>query len=205
MSDIAVCLALRNPTGKLAKRCIDSFKRNAFGPTPLFFTNSDPAEGAAEPLEKAIQQAYRESDANLFVVAADDLECVTYGWDEILRAYRRIYPGARVFSGDEGRKSGELLCHPVFTREWIDALGYAVPSVTKHYYSDTWVERVAKLAGRYHYCPSLRFRHWVGASGDQEYIARKMTLMERDRQAYLKGVQRQEDDANKLAATPRPK
>lgn len=197
---IAVCMALRTRDSPLVRRCMASFERNALSPIE-WYLNTDPAKGAAAPLEKAIQQAYRESKADLFVVAADDLECVTYGWDRILLAYRDIYPGARVFFGDEGRKAGELMCHPVFGREWIDALRYAVPSATHHYYSDTWVERTARLAGRLHYIPSYRTRHWVGASNDQEYIAAKMSLMDRDRQAYLDGKEQQEADAKKLMAS----
>lgn len=217
---IGVFAALRGRP-LLTRRMVQSFKKNALG--EVFFVarldDDDPAKdelsqevdealigprlshGAAAPLNQVIMWGLSQKPFDLCVVAADDLECVTYGWDEILRAYRRIYPGGRVFAPDEGRKSGELLCHPVFTREWVSTLGYCVPTDTQHYYSDTWVERIAKLAGRYHYVPSLRFRHWVGASGDQEYINAKLSLMEGDRQAYLQGKAKQEHDAELLASS----
>ena len=192
-------MALRDPDSKLAIRASHSFNSLSFDPSRVdFFFNTEPAKGAAAPLEKAIQDAYNHSDADLFVVAADDVECVTLGWDRLLLAAADIHWGARVFMADEGRKSGELLCHPVFTRRWIDTLGYAVPPGYSHYYSDTAVERIARLAQALHYIPSFRIRHWVAANDDPEYLAHKRTLMEPDRQHYIATKAEQEEAARKI-------
>lgn len=141
--------------------------------------------------------AYHDG-AELMVVAADDVVCTTPGWDTILLAHPMAQLNdARVFMADEGRKSGELLCHPVFTRAWIDILGYAVPPGYAHYYSDTDVERTGRLAHCLHYVPAYKIDHRIG-SADADWRPAKLALMTGDRVHYLSQKERQEHDAAKL-------
>lgn len=191
---IALCLAALDPNSLGVLRCEESFMDLARYPDKVsVFIDAGPGPGCAVPQERAVQAARKTCDPDLYVVGSDDVECVTRGWDEILHSYRRVHPGARVLFGDEGRKSGELVCHPVFTGEWVGTLGYGTPPGYVHYYSDTAVERTARLAGALHYIPGYRIRHWVKPLEDA-----KMALMPAAEATYRQQCALQEEAARRI-------
>ena len=71
MTDIALCLAARDPHSKGVNRCLESFARHSTNNLHYGMIDTTPSSGAAEPTNLAVMSAYRLwPSVNLFVVVA---------------------------------------------------------------------------------------------------------------------------------------
>lgn len=89
-------------------------------------------------------EAKKLPEINLFMLAADDMIFTTPGWDEaLINHYNALENKIHVYALQDSRdKDGTP--HPIVTREWIEALGYAFPPIFLHWFVDTWTVAIAK-------------------------------------------------------------
>lgn len=211
---LALCAAFRNTPAKLRPLLDSFFDHSRWAPNIYIGVQHDdedtrrwladmpvnvvtlcgPPQGSANALERTISVALPTNSH--FLVFADDCEMLTPRYDELLAD--RLSSRAEICFVNDGRKGRDLLCHPIFSRAWIDTLGFAVPDGMRHYYSDTWVEATARYASALRYFEDITMRHHIAGNDDPEYIAHKRSLMDDDRRVYLRGHEQRKLDAQKI-------
>lgn len=92
----------------------------------------------------AWNEAARNATGDIFVVLDDDWE-PPHGWDQIIES--QMCNGADILHvGDKHRKD-QLICHPVISRRFYEAMGYLWHPVFKSVYCDNWFTEVADRWG----------------------------------------------------------
>lgn len=90
------------------------------------------------------KRALREPENKLFMLAADDIVFSTPCWDEaLLNHYNSLENKIHVYALQDSRDP-EGTPHPIVTREWIEAMGYAFPPIFLHWHLDTWTVAISK-------------------------------------------------------------
>lgn len=90
------------------------------------------------------KRAVEDAENKLFMLAADDIIFSTPCWDEaLLKHYNSLENKIHVYALQDSRDP-EGTPHPVVTREWIEAMGYAFPPIFMHWFVDTWTVAIAK-------------------------------------------------------------
>jgi len=89
-------------------------------------------------------EAMRNTDNRLFMLAADDMVFTTPCWDEaIISHYNNLENKIHVYALQDTRdKNGTP--HPIVTREYIEAMGYFLPPQFLHWHIDSWTVEIAK-------------------------------------------------------------
>jgi len=118
--------------------CIDANDRDCREAFPGAVTSS--GEGACA----AWNEAAKQSKGDILVVLDDDWE-PPHGWDELIAS--RMCNGADILHvGDKHRKD-DLICHPIVSRRFYDAIGYIWHPAFKSVYCDNWFTAMAKAWG----------------------------------------------------------
>lgn len=104
------------------------------------------------------QEIARIFPNDLVMVFADDLRFRTQGWDadfEEVYDHNNGLPFA-LYANDKHTK---MATHPVVTRSWLKLFGglWGVPF--EHFYSDTWIDDVARRAGYLNYLKDTVAEH----------------------------------------------
>jgi len=89
------------------------------------------------------QEAMKNPENKLFMLAADDMGFVSPGWDNGLIANYEGKP--QVFAFQDTRDPLGTP-HPIVTREWVELFGWFVPPIFAHWYIDSWTVEIAKSA-----------------------------------------------------------
>lgn len=90
------------------------------------------------------QGALNNANNKLFMLASDDMIFDTQGWDEaLINHYNSLENKIHVYALQDSRDENGTP-HPIVTREWIEAMGYAFPPIFLHWYLDTWTVEIAK-------------------------------------------------------------
>lgn len=96
------------------------------------------------------EQALKNPDNKLFMLASDDMIFETPGWDKALIDHYNQLPKARtmrkqphVYALQDSRDENGTP-HPIVTREYIEAIGYFMPPWFLHWYCDSWTVEMAK-------------------------------------------------------------
>lgn len=118
--------------------CIDGNDQDCRGAFLGAVTSS--GEGACA----AWNEAAKHSTGDILVVLDDDWE-PPHGWDELIAS--RMCNGADILHvGDKHRKD-DLICHPIVSRRFYDAIGYIWHPAFKSVYCDNWFTAMAKAWG----------------------------------------------------------
>ena len=88
---------------------------------------------------------------------ADGYVFETKDWDKILVS--KIQHPYNLLWFDDGIQHGNSCAFPIVSRQWIDLMGFFIPEIFIHNYSDTFVYDVAKKAGVCVYIPEVQNRH----------------------------------------------
>jgi len=99
----------------------------------------------------------RSIDADYYVLGADDYVFETKDWDKILMS--KIQHPYNLLWFDDGIQHGNSCAFPIVSREWIELIGYFIPEMFIHNYSDTFVYDIAKKAGVCVYIPEVQNKH----------------------------------------------
>lgn len=96
------------------------------------------------------QEAMKDStrlgglDTKLFMLGSDDMYFATPGWDKaLLDHYNALENKIHVYALQDSRDENGTP-HPIFSREWIEAMGYFIPPLFMHWQADTWSVEIAK-------------------------------------------------------------
>lgn len=110
--------------------------------TNQFSITGEECTGVCENLNKIVR--FAKGDHVLFV--ADDTEFRTKGWDTKMLSYTTadgiycVFPSVHKGVWD--------CCHAMIGRQWIETLGWVMHPTFRHYYSDSFIDEVAKKLGR---------------------------------------------------------
>ena len=96
----------------------------------------------------------QQSTGELLMLLGDDVKFATPGWDKQFLQVLDDYPdGIFMITTQDGRTHVDApnplpSPHPTISRQWYEALGYFVFPGFRHYYVDTWIDRIATTLGR---------------------------------------------------------
>lgn len=103
--------------------------------------------------------ALGDADNKLFMLAADDIEFSTQGWDvKIIEHYEGLKNKVHVWALQDSRDQLGTP-HPVFSREWIETMGWMLPPYFMHFYPDTWSVEIAKANNCFTHFRDFTLRH----------------------------------------------
>lgn len=106
--------------------------------------------------------ALRNINFHIAHMAADDLVYITPKWDE--RIFAAMPPGkAWVVQHKDNLRDDKQFCTPFMSREFLELCDFQPWSPElKHFYTDTWIEDVARRANCWTYCDDVLIeqRHW---------------------------------------------
>ena len=90
------------------------------------------------------QEALRNPNNKLFMLAADDMIFDTGGWDKaLLEHYNSLENKIHVYHFQDSRDY-DGTPHVIVTREYIETLGYFIPPIFLHWFIDSWTVAIAK-------------------------------------------------------------
>lgn len=93
------------------------------------------------------EEAMKNPDNKLFMLAADDMVFSTPLWDTaLIESYNNLSTKSHVFSLRDSRDENGTP-HPIMSREYIEAMGYFVPPIFLHWFVDSWAIEIAKANG----------------------------------------------------------
>lgn len=123
--------------------------------------------------------------ADLVMLAADDMIFATPGWDRsLIEHYEVLKEKCHVYSLCDSRDSLGTP-HPIVTREFMCAMGYFVPPIFLHWYVDTWLVAISKSNSVFTYSSEFLLIHEkpsdTGAGDETHNRIRHMGWHERDK------------------------
>lgn len=140
---------------------------------------------------RAINAMYEQSDADIFMIANDDLAFVTPGWDRRVDETAAGLPDG-IFNiwFDDGVYGEQLSCYPFLGRRWCEALGYVVPVLFEHYVVDHWLHHLGRFVNRNRFLPDVQIshRHNAAAADEPDFAWQKdgklKRSMDRDNEVF---------------------
>lgn len=134
----------------------------AFRKMPLFIT---------EPigLPRSTNLLAFQTDAEVLIMASDDIVMRTKNWDLRMDEEAQKYPdGIYCMWFDDGHYREKLCTFPIVSRRWADTLGYLYPPMFERLYCDQYVMDVARRLGRLNYIPDVLMEHLHWSYGKSE-------------------------------------
>lgn len=103
---------------------------------------------------------HRNSTGEIFMHCGDDIEFITKSWDALVRNKFLEFPDRIVFvHGNDGHYLDTFGTHGFIHKNWIDTVGYFLPSYFSCDYADTWLNDVANEISRRYYVDILTMHH----------------------------------------------
>lgn len=141
-----------------SKYISDQYIRGDGQRTPLRWRYRDfPPEAKGRVIWNTLAEEALASGASWVWIGSDDIIFETKGWDDELR--RNIHPGPHCAWGDDGSCGDRHASHPFLNRQWLLAIGKAMPDCCQQYDGDTFITELAKATGAYTYLPHVSIRH----------------------------------------------
>ncbi|MEI7938389.1 MAG: hypothetical protein WCK27_16990 [Verrucomicrobiota bacterium] len=109
----------------------------------------------AEAYELMLREPACISD--YYINSVDDARFDTPGWDEIIRIKFREFPDGFLMGFAHDPMSTDSATYLIYSRKWVDTLGGVFPLYFPHWYPDTWVDHVARMAGRHAKLPIVMY------------------------------------------------
>jgi len=89
-------------------------------------------------------EAAKHATGDILIGLDDDWHCPP-SWDQIIESY--MCNGADILHVGDLHRKDELICHPLISRRFYDAMGYFFHPLFKSVYCDNWFTEVAKRWG----------------------------------------------------------
>lgn len=210
-------IAILCPTyrrAKLCKRMVDStcadvflgtdakdlFDYKCHGVQPKDFIHCHPLMPTVQKWNNLVEIAMKNPEYNLFMLGGDDMYFSTPGWDYAIKEhYSKLNNKIHVYSLRDSRDP-EGYPHPIVTRQWIEAMGYAFPPIFLHWNLDTWTIEIAKANNCFTHMKDFLLTHDKASdtgNGDMTYHGIR-SYGWRERDAYVAHSMRHILDTEKL-------
>lgn len=143
---------------------VESIQRNKCFNTELFIYSEKQDKPTTERYQIAYQQ-FKNDKFKAYMFMASDITIETEEFDknvlDIIDDLEKRHGHRKwVLYPDDGCQGKGLATHPIFTTEWLDAIGYFFPTgYMKHLYVDNYIMDVATYTGKLVYCPDLKLNH----------------------------------------------
>ena len=153
----------------------DDETRGEYPSSAAVLTHVNEERGVPGPvlLQRAAARATLLGATMLFI-GADDIVFRTPGWDRELARVLDV-PGPMAVAPNDG-SGKEKWTHFAVNRRWLEVVGHLTPAF-EHFCVDTYVERIAKLAGAGAYLNSVLIEHrhkkYDRALNDATYAAKR--------------------------------
>lgn len=142
---------------------------------------------------------YPEATGELIMIAGDDIEFKTTGWDTTIRAVFAEHKDKFILVGtDDGIQHQNIAVHPFIHRRWVNTLGYVLPPYFKYWYADNWLTDVAKAVGRFIYLPNIMIQHVHGITGRDETYIKNEGFINEARQVWNSTANLRDQDIQKI-------
>lgn len=126
-------------------------------------------QGKRVNLPDAWNEIVRNNRFDILMMCADDIRFRTTGWDDEVRAVFEQWPDRIGHAyGDDGFHGENLATHSFVSKEWIDAVGYYLPTILRGDYVDTFLHVLAQNLGRKQYMPRVFIEHLHPFAGKAE-------------------------------------
>lgn len=107
----------------------------------------------------AMDAMNNDSRNKLFMLGADDMIFETPGWDKaLIDHYNALENKIHVYALRDSRDP-EGFPHPVVSREFVDAMGYAFVPIFMHWFLDTWTVEIAKANNCFTHFKDYKLTH----------------------------------------------
>jgi len=150
----------------------------------------------AEAYELMLQEPSCRSD--YYINSVDDARFDTPDWDEIIRQKFAEFPDGFLMGFAHDPMTPDAATYLIYSRKWVDTLGGVFPLYFPHWFPDTWVDHVARMAGRHAKLPIVMYP--IRGKGRTK-LMRNLPFWTRFFQLTLP---EREDAARKLIATINP-
>lgn len=136
--------------------------------------------GPRLPTSTMTNLTYSQSNGEILLYAADDIEFKSFGWDEIVLQEMRdplIKPKVLI-TNDLSPTAGEKGTHAFVSRAYCETVDYLLPPYFESEFCDTWITEVAREAGILSYRKDLVIEHlhylWEKSDLDEIYEYRRL-------------------------------
>jgi hypothetical protein len=109
----------------------------------------------AEAYELMLQVPLCRSD--FYINSVDDAKFTTPEWDEIIRRKFAEFPDGFLMGFAHDPMTPDSATYLIYSRKWVDTLGGVFPLYFPHWFPDTWVDHVARMAGRHSKLPIVMY------------------------------------------------
>lgn len=107
-------------------------------------SESAPGLPTAHKWNMLAEEAMKNPDNKLCMLAADDMVFSTPLWDQaLIESYNSLSVKSHVFALRDSRDENGTP-HPIMSREYVEAMGYFVPPIFLHWFIDSWTVEIAK-------------------------------------------------------------
>jgi hypothetical protein len=109
----------------------------------------------AEAYELMLQEPACRAD--YYINSVDDAKFTTPQWDELIRHKFAEYPDGFLMGFAHDPMTPDSATYLIYSRKWVDTLGGVFPLYFPHWFPDTWVDHVARMAGRHAKLPIVMY------------------------------------------------
>ena len=132
-------------------------------------------------------QIAETNTSDLYMLAGDDIQFLTPGWDSKFMNCFNIYPdGIFMISFDNGKDNLKTSPHPVVTKQWRQALGWYFPFMFHHWHVDTYTRDLAESVDRYVFFNDITIKAKKITKDDTAKKVRTKGVPKRDKFVYDK-------------------
>lgn len=130
-------------------------------------------------------QLAEQSTSYLYMLAGDDIQFITKGWDSRFMSQLQQYPdGIFCISFQNGIDNKRTAPHPVVSQQWRNALGYYFPFVFYHWYVDTYTKELAESVDRYIFLDDITIKAKKITKDTTAQKIRTQGIPQRDKYTY---------------------
>ena len=138
--------------------------------------------GVDRPTVFSWNKLAEKSNSYLYMLAGDDIQFMTQGWDSKFMSQFQTYPdGIFCISFQNGIDQKRTAPHPVVTQQWYHPLGWYFPFVFHHWCVDTYTKDLAESVGRYIFLDDIEIK------------AKKITKDDTAKKIRTKGIPQRDD------------
>ena len=122
--------------------------------------NTQAIQGNLKIGSQIYNELYRIASGEIFLLAADDIIFNTPKWDAlVVDAFNKQEDKIMYVYGEDGFQHGRIGTHGFIHNNWIEILGYVLPTKLSFAYADEWITELAQRVKRNVFLPDLLIEH----------------------------------------------